>query len=432
MQVSNFGSRRGRFVRSLGEGLLLVMLATATPARAQSPVLTGSWETLPYLMPINPIHCGVTHSGKVIVVAGSENDDDEHGDNISKAAVWDPTTGSIVEQDLLWDVFCNGMAALSDGRFLIVGGTAEYDPFYGDPRATIYDPATEKFNEVESMAHGRWYATVTALGDGRLMTFSGTNEDGGTNNTVEIYKVGSGWSPEYLAPWDPPLYPRLVLMPDGDIFYAGETIDSHLFHPADQTWTLNIAETNFKESRTYGSVVLLPLRPEEGYAARVMTMGGYSPATTSVEIIEPMAATPTWTYTGPMSEPRTQMNATLLPTGKVIALGGSEVNEDIYNASLDADLYDPASGTWAPAGTEEFARLYHSVSLLLPDATVWVAGGNPVRGTYEEHMEIYTPPYLFAVDPNGNVIRPRARRSRARPRKSVTGRASRSRLPMRC
>ena len=221
---------------------------------------------------------------------------------------------------------------------------------------------------------------------------------------MEIYEVGSGWSPEYLAPWDPPLYPRLVLLPDGDIFYAGETIDSHLFHPANQTWTLNIAETNFKQSRTYGSVVLLPLRPEEGYAARVMTMGGYSPATTSVEIIEPMSAKPAWTYTGPMSEPRTQMNATLLPTGKVIALGGSEINEDIYNASLDADLYDPASGVWSPAGTEEFARLYHSVSLLLPDATVWVAGGNPVRGTYEEHMEIYTPPYLFAVDPNGNVI----------------------------
>jgi hypothetical protein len=38
------------------------------------------------------------------------------------------------------------------------------------------------------------------------------------------------------------------------------------------------------------------------------------------------------------------------------------------------------------------------VSLLLPDATVWVAGGNPARGTYESHMEIYTPQYLLNAD----------------------------------
>jgi hypothetical protein len=39
--------------------------------------------------------------------------------------------------------------------------------------------------------------------------------------------------------------------------------------------------------------------------------------------------------------------------------------------------------------------LYHSVALLLPDATVWLAGGNPSRGTYVQQMEIYQPPYLF-------------------------------------
>ena len=32
------------------------------------------------------------------------------------------------------------------------------------------------------------------------MTFSGQNNiDGGTNKTVEIYTIGSGWSPEYSA-----------------------------------------------------------------------------------------------------------------------------------------------------------------------------------------------------------------------------------------
>ncbi len=34
----------------------------------------------------------------------------------------------------------------------------------------------------------------------------------------------------------------------------------------------------------------------------------------------------------------------------------------------------------------------------MPDATVWLAGGNPQRGTYEQHMEIYKPAYLFNSD----------------------------------
>jgi galactose oxidase-like protein/glyoxal oxidase-like protein len=382
-------------------GLTINAGLSVPQARVQSSLTDGSWSTLPYLMPINPIHCGVTHTGKVVVVAGSENEPDQQE---YRAAVWDPGNGTIVVQDLVWDVFCNGMAALADGRFLIAGGSEQYDPFHGEPRATIYDPATEKFNEVESMAHGRWYATVTALGDGSLMAFSGLNEFGGTNNAVELYQIATGWSPEYVAPWIPPLYPRMHLLPDGDVFYAGSTPNSHLFNPATQTWTLNIAQTVYRKDRTYGSSVLLPLRPETGYIPRVLIMGGNSPATPTAEIINLSATTPAWRSVAPMSEPRIQMNAVILPTGKVLALGGSELDEDPDTASLAADLFDPVAETWTSAGVAVYPRLYHSVALLLPDATVWVAGGNPIRGTYEEHMEIYSPAYLFTDDGSGNTI----------------------------
>jgi PKD repeat protein len=45
-----------------------------------------------------------------------------------------------------------------------------------------------------------------------------------------------------------------------------------------------------------------------------------------------------------------------------------------------------------------YPRLYHSNALLLPDATVLLAGGNPTRGTFERHLEIYSPAYLFKAD----------------------------------
>jgi len=106
-------------------------------------------------------------------------------------------------------MFCNGMVILSDGRVFINSGTLQYDPFHGERRSAIYDPATNVFTTVENMAHGRWYPTVTELGDGRVMTFSGLNDTtGATNQTVEIYTVGTGWTAEFAAPFTPPLYPR--------------------------------------------------------------------------------------------------------------------------------------------------------------------------------------------------------------------------------
>ena len=106
-----------------------------------------------------------------------------------------------------------------------------------------------------------------------------------------------------------------------------------------------------------------------------------------------------------MSQPRIEMNATILPNGKVLAVGGSKNDEDAATASLNADLYDPVSNTFSAAGANAFPRLYHSGSLLLPDATVLLVGGNPARGTYEQRMEIYSPQYLFDAN-NNAAIRP--------------------------
>src|SRR4030095_3425892 len=92
---------------------------------------------------------------------------------------------------------------------------------------------------------------------------------------------------------------------------------------------------------------------------------------------------------------------TLLPNGKILTLGGSLNDEDAGSASLDADLYDTSSNTMSSAGSNGFPLLYHSVALLLPNATVWVAGVNPQRGNYENHVEIYSPPYLF--NPDGSL-----------------------------
>jgi len=106
-----------------------------------------------------------------------------------------------------------------------------------------------------------------------------------------------------------------------------------------------------------------------------------------------------------MSQPGIEMNATILPNGKVMALGGSLNDEDTTTASLNVGLYGPATNTFSSAGQNAYARLYHSNSLLLPDATVLFIGGNPARGTYEQQIEICSPACLFNPD-GGFATRP--------------------------
>jgi hypothetical protein len=385
---------------------LCALLGAPQAAMAQAQV-KGQWQTQPYLMPINPIRVALLHSGQIVIVSGSENNPTEHNQGTSVGALWDLKVPSVSVIPMLWDVFCNGGTILPDGRCLVVGGTDQYDPFYGDPRVTIFDPKTDLFNQLQSMADGRWYATAITLADGRAMVFSGLNDDGGTNQTVELYTVASGWSSPFNAGWTPPLYPWLHVLPSGKVFYSGCTALTRLFDPTNPGagWT-NVASTVFGLTRTYGSSVLLPLLPSNNYAPRVMILGGGQPnATNTTEIIDLSKTTPAWASSGNMpSGARVECNAVLLPTGKLLVQGGSAVDEDGTTATLGADLYDPTTGTWSSAGTASFARLYHSIALLLPDATVVTAGSNPTRGTYEQHIEIYSPAYLFTTDGNGNTI----------------------------
>jgi Galactose oxidase-like, Early set domain/Glyoxal oxidase N-terminus/PKD domain/Divergent InlB B-repeat domain len=394
-----YGSRRRRLAAATVVWLVLAFAALpggVRTARAQ-PQVEGQWATLPYLMPINPIHAGLLRTGKVLVIAGSENDPSVM---THRWALWDPQAGTITVDSTPWDLFCNGLSFLPDGRALVTGGTEEYDPFYGLKTTTIFDPVTERFIQVQDMAHGRWYPTNTALGDGGTAVFSGTREKavGGTNKAIEIYDVPYGWSPEYPAPWTPPLYPRTHLLPSGKLFFAGAQTGSHLYEPSSNTWQLAVATTRLGLSRSAGTSVLLPLRAGEGYKPRVMIAGGRSPATDTVEVIDLSEPSPVWNFVQPMSWPRIQLSAVLLPTGKVLVLGGAETDNVASTAALAADLYDPDTGTRVPAGMAAFPRMYHSVALLLPDGRVWAAGSNPARGVWEPRMEVYSPAYLFAAD----------------------------------
>ena len=98
------------------------------------------------------------------------------------------------------------------------------------------------------------------------------------------------------------------------------------------------------------------------------------------------------------------MNATILPDGQVLITGGTTgggfVDINVGDAARNAELWNPATNQWTTLSANSKMRVYHSVSLLLPDGTVLHgASGNAMAGIQvvpdENNHEIFSPPYLF-------------------------------------
>ena len=410
-----------------------------TPASTSTAHPHGLWSTLPQTMPVNPVHAALLHTGKILIIQGSGNCPPQQagcpqGPQYPQgAALLDLSNNSITTMPTTWDMFCNGMSIMQDGRVLINGGTKGYGtlgvvgtqgdiPFTGLPNASIFDPSSTSFIDIAPTAHGRWYPTLTELNDGTMMTTSGLNDTTGVdNNTSEIWN-GQQWSAE--IPGNPnianfpgfqfPLYPRMHLLPTGHIFYSAPSSATLDFNPTSDIWTL-VAWTIYpgqndpNGERTYGTSVLLPLTPQNNYSPKVIIMGGDNPATNTTELIDlsPAGAqlsaacpnyAPCWVQGPTMSQSRVEMEATLLPNGTVLVDAGSAQDENPTTASLQAEIYDPVSNSFSSAGSNAFPRLYHNVQLLLPDGTVLLAGGNPAQGVFANQIEIYQPSYLFNSD----------------------------------
>src|SRR5947207_11880308 len=87
----------------------------------------------------------------------------------------------------------------------------------------------------------------------------------------------------------------------------------------------------------------------------------------------PNAVEVNWSVAASMNTARQLHTATLLPNGKILVVGGS----DLSNSIASAELYDPLANTWTNTGSLIRARREHSATLL-PNGKVLVVG---VEGT---------------------------------------------------
>jgi N-acetylneuraminic acid mutarotase len=130
----------------------------------------------------------------------------------------------------------------------------------------------------------------------------------------------------------------------------------------------------------------------------------------STELYDP--STGKWTATGNMTTPRTQQVAALLANGKVLVAGGSgPLTPTTHGLLASAELYDPATGTWAPTGSLITKRQQGATATLLGDGRVLVTGGDGGGGDTSPRLassELYDPS-TGAWTATGNLIAARDR-----------------------
>ncbi len=404
-------SSNGRLVHALYgvTGLILFMLSACGGGSGQPPAQTppestpaqtppvvsppdpppearlGQWSSVMTSVPIVQVHLHLLPSGKVLSWGGPLS-------MSSSTYIWDPATNAITEAVAPSQLFCSGHNFLSDGRLFVAGGhimNALGTNGLGLPNTNVFDPATGLWQALPKMAKGRWYPTNTTLPNGEVVTLAGTDETGVDVLIPEVWN-GTAWRPLTSASLKLPYYPRTFVAPDGRIFYAGEEQQSrYLDTKGTGRWT-NGPLSQFGV-RSYGSAVMY----EPG---KILSVGGGDPPTNSAEIIDLNQPNPTWSYTGSMASARRQMNATLLPTGDVLATGGTSGSgfNDIAGAVHTAELWNSATGVWTVLASSTVTRIYHGTALLLPDGRVLYTGSGDGGGSPNEpNYELYSPPYLF-------------------------------------
>ncbi|KUL79489.1 MULTISPECIES: kelch motif-containing protein [unclassified Streptomyces] len=102
--------------------------------RPEYKAANGKWEIVefPEEYRQNTIHAALLHTGKVLLIAGSGNNQDNFDAKQYDTRIWDPVKGTIKKVPTPNDLFCTGHTQLSNGNLLIAGGTKRYEKLKGD------------------------------------------------------------------------------------------------------------------------------------------------------------------------------------------------------------------------------------------------------------------------------------------------------------
>ncbi|KAF8211273.1 glyoxal oxidase N-terminus-domain-containing protein [Mycena galopus ATCC 62051] len=336
---------------------------------------------------------------------------------------------------------------------------------FTSPECQWYDDPS-----VLAMQRRRWYSTAEALPNGTIVLIGGFQNGGyilrnvpnanatdGAELTYEFYP-SNGQTPQlvnFLVKTSGlNAYPLTWLLSSGNMFMQAN-LSTTIWNYEDNTEN-DLPDMPNGVVRVYpasGATAMLPMTPANNYSQTIIFCGGSDmpdaawgnfsypyintwdyPASADCQRITPEPADGSaaqYIQDDDMPQGRTMGQFIILPDGKLLVVNGGlngtagfgprnlltlpgemPFGESYASGPVGTPaLYDPeapAGSRWSSAGlsTSNIPRLYHSSAILLPDASVLIAGGNPnldvnisstVPYPTEYTAEKFYPPYFSAA-----------------------------------
>src|SRR6202046_611062 len=272
---------------------------------------------------------------------------------------------------------------LSSGKVLIAGGKAANG---GElTTADIYDPASETFAaSTNTMSDSRAYHTATLLNDGTVLVAGGLDLAGDASEapvaSAEIYDPATNSFSLTRPITEGRYFHTATLLANGMVLITGglnlrEPIaTAEIYNPATKTFTATGMMTTAwlcypDHLRGNGQVLV---------AGGAGSLGGA--AMNTAELFDSSAGT--FTATNVMTSARSAHTATLLQNGQVLVAGGAGFfyGSGESSSMSSVELFDPSTGNFTPTADMTTVRESHTATLLNSGQVLAVGGSNGTLG----------------------------------------------------
>lgn len=325
----------------------------------------------------------------------------------TQTAIFDPSTTLSASRQISntgHDMFCPGIANLSDGRILVNGGSSA-------SKTSIYDPVTDQWVSGGDMNVTRGYNSTALLSNGDVFTLGGSWSGGLGGKHGEVWSSDNTWRSLPQVPSESietndieadkaDNHAWLFAWENGRVFHAGPSSTMHWID-TEGAGTITPAGTRANDPHAMsGNAVMY----EPGL---ILTLGGAPNQssgfpTGNAHIVDITGPGPVTRAVESMAAPRIFQSSVVLPTGEVVIVGGQSAVRKFTDEQsvLAAEIFDPETERLRSVAAMTVPRNYHSIAMLLTDGRVLAGGGGLCGGCNANHfdVQIFTPPYLFGPD----------------------------------
>ena len=407
------------YVTAFLSGFTTVIGAPSPNSTANATTNIGQWgPTIDF--PLVPVAAALLPDTGELLVWSAFNDSSFYVGKlgITQTAIYDPATGSVTQYTVNntgHDMFCPGLSMNFYGKVMVTGGDTA-------GRTSIYSDTTNRWEEAADMLISRGYQSQTTLSDGTTFTIGGSFSGGLGGKIGEVYvpelnewfpqpgcQVGPMLTNDAQGIWRQDNHAWLFSWKNMSVLQAGPSKAMNWYYIGNDGSVFPAGLRGKDSDAMNGNAVMY-----DAVAGKILTVGGSpsyqdSNATSNAHVIT-ISEQPIVTRINSMAYARAYANGVALPDGSVFITGGQSYPVPFTDtlAIMTPELWNSTTTEFVKMADNPTPRTYHSVALLMPDATVFNGGGGLCGICTTNHLDgqFYSPPYLFLADGVTKASRP--------------------------